>query len=1325
MPTSGATTKLRFRYAVAADDLDEDGISLDADSFALADGSAMANLLGQPVDASSPTHEGISPNAAHCVAPAHGVNIIVITSRPEGGWYGVGDRINIIVSVPRGVVLPVPQDVGQVPTMTIEVGNPGATASRVLLMDEPVSEEYFLVFRYVVAENDYDSDGLFFPGSCISAVPGALMDPYGRDIGLGNSATGPLLHHAVDGVRPTVSSPPIIAVAPPAVWGEPYAVSVTFSLSEAVTAVEGSPTLVISLKDASDAVATVTATLDVTATTSEALVLAAALEHPAPGAYTLEVVENSLAIAGASIVDVAGNAMTDASHAGTDITLSVPQPELRVSGVSLASSPRPEAAGWYAIRDSILIEVSCSVVVELDLSAGSPTVSLSVGGRAEPAALESGAGTAVLTFRYDVREGDLEEGGVAVVADSLGLNGAVVTNATVKSLAHAAVASEHRVDGVAPTVLSGPIITEIAAATNFGIGAAVEITVDFSEAVSVAGSLSLSLSLGAAPRLAVLQRLTEGGRVAVFQYTVTESDPSGATVAVAEGSMALEEGGAVRDRAGNALVFPIGHPGASGGRVDTVRPTILAVVGITGPSGSAFAAGELISVRISASESLRVTETPSLTLTLGSAERTAPLTHASGSSLVFTYQVADGDSAPDGVSLSPDSARISGGTVTDLAGNPLNLALPPSGPPDLPPIDTSGPSIAGVTLQQRQDGGPFRMGDSIVATVAFSTAVELPPTAVLWLGIGDGAVPATLVGGNGTAEAKFRYAVAVGEYDIDGIDVRGLSGNEADGAPTSAAAVLLPSGAALATKNASKSFEMTFVDAVPPSVTVAAFTGVLGGSTANLTRVPELVSVQLTLSERVSVSGGGVPSVSVRIGGATYMAYADPSALLAGALSSLTFSYRVVSEPDFAAAEVSLLPDSLRLGGLTVSDWAGNALALSNPSLTVRIGAAAPAVPPAETPASAAAPEPPSGERGVVARRPCLDQPAEGKDWHCQSHSCRSLLPSLVSPREADLHSELSIHDTFEHACLGAIASCHFLPIPAPRCCDMRQTGLFCAPPAEDDAPGPASEDGTDGADETDGADGVDDNASEGPADGSTPDVDPGSGEEEDPGVQDGEDDGGGSNDGSVGEGGGVDGEGSGDGAVNDPGEVGDGVVADGGSGEGKENDVDDGASGESGGNAEGDVVAGGNAAAQPFLLRIAYNMSIDVGASGQVRTEIVTAVSHCQRTPRLPHTIVKLGRLTSSRPRVGHIMLDTETSRWSRGVASVTRPTQVPWGELEARARSATAWQFGVPEERVIVRLDSAQRRALLQAQTVSYEAIVAFPSKEEADGVATIFQR
>ena len=121
---------------------------------------------------------------------------------------------------------------------------------------------------------------------------------------------------------------------------------------------------------------------------------------------------------------------------------------------SVAVTSDPGVDGGYAIGDEIQVGLTFSEAVTVT---GAPQLTLDVGGRNRTAEYSEGSTTTRLLFTYTVASGDEDTDGIAVVANSLALNGgAIRAGSTNAALTHAALqAHDHKVDGIAPTVTVG------------------------------------------------------------------------------------------------------------------------------------------------------------------------------------------------------------------------------------------------------------------------------------------------------------------------------------------------------------------------------------------------------------------------------------------------------------------------------------------------------------------------------------------------------------------------------------------------------------------------------------------------------------------------------------------------------------------------------------------------------------------------------------------------------------------------------------------------------------------------------------------------------
>jgi len=164
-----------------------------------------------------------------------------------------------------------------------------------------------------------------------------------------------------------------------------------------------------------------------------------------------------------------------------------------------------------------------------------------------------------------------------------------------------------------------------------------------------------------------------------------------ANVSLASGNHALTA--RLRDPAGNLSVLPSG--GAS--LAITIDNQAPAVTKLTTPGAAVYDRGQSLTFVVQGNEALYVTGTPRLNLQFDSpTPRYASYVSGSGTNqLVFSYKVASGDLDTNGIGLS--SLDLRGGTVTDIAGNALNLTLNNVGA-------LSGVKINGAVVGSSADG---------------------------------------------------------------------------------------------------------------------------------------------------------------------------------------------------------------------------------------------------------------------------------------------------------------------------------------------------------------------------------------------------------------------------------------------------------------------------------------------------------------------------------------------------------------------------------------------------------------------------------------------
>ena len=324
-----------------------------------------------------------------------------------------------------------------------------------------------------------------------------------------------------------------------------------------------------------------------------------------------------------------------------------------VSNIEITSDPGTDRT--YAVDDEIQVTVTFSETVEVT---GTPQLRLELGGGQRTATYQGGSGTAALVFGYTVAAGESDMDGVGVEADSLSggtIRDGAGNNAVLDHQAVAANAS-HKVDGVKPAL----------AATGGALVDGTTLTLTYDEALdgsSTPATGDFTVSGGDRAR-AVTGVRVNGSAVELTLDVGAEHGEAGIQVSYTPGANPIQ------DVPGNDAEALSREP-VTNDTPDTTSPTVSSLAITSSPgSNQTYAAGEEIEVTVAFSETVEVTGTPQLRLRVGSRNRTAGYDSGTGTaSLVFAYEVADGDEDTGGVSIEAGRITLNGGTIEDEAEN--------------------------------------------------------------------------------------------------------------------------------------------------------------------------------------------------------------------------------------------------------------------------------------------------------------------------------------------------------------------------------------------------------------------------------------------------------------------------------------------------------------------------------------------------------------------------------------------------------------------------------------------------------------------------------
>ncbi|MDE0024331.1 MAG: SwmB domain-containing protein [Spirochaetaceae bacterium] len=277
---------------------------------------------------------------------------------------------------------------------------------------------------------------------------------------------------------------------------------------------------------------------------------------------------------GACVDAVAGESDPNNCSEAVQVTVQAPQVPVsdpahrvnskpHVTGVEVSSDVGDDAA--YALGETIRVRLAFSGAVAVT---GTPRVKLGLGsgpGEERWAAYASGSGTAMLEFAWTVAEGDASDVGVAVLANTLALNGGAIKSTTAAgenaTLAHAGLGHDpaHRVDARPPKLS--------AASTN---GATLILI--FDEALGASASLANgAFTVKKTPQGGTEQDVSLSGSPAISGATVTltlaapvlETDTD---VKVSYGKPTSGAGNRLQDAVGNEVASFTDKPVTNGSR---------------------------------------------------------------------------------------------------------------------------------------------------------------------------------------------------------------------------------------------------------------------------------------------------------------------------------------------------------------------------------------------------------------------------------------------------------------------------------------------------------------------------------------------------------------------------------------------------------------------------------------------------------------------------------------------------------------------------------------------------------------------------------------
>ena len=471
------------------------------------------------------------------------------------------------------------------------------------------------------------------------------------------------------------------------------------------------------------------------------VILVFGLDRLIDSSWTLHVGSHRLSVADASLSDggktatwttsntlyVAGQQvslrLTEGSGGGSGLSAPVEEqvPATSVTGVSVVSDPGADQT--YGIGDTISVQVTFNqLVVDVDTSGGTPRIKIDL----DPAewgekwaSYSSGSGTANLTFTHTVVEPNISTQGIAVLADTLELNGGTIrSDGADAGLAHTGLAHDanHKVDwqtqsdtaggaggsDAEPASVTGvSVVSDAGADKTYGDGDTIQVRVTFDETVDVTGSPRLKIDMDPAEWGEKWASYASGSGTTslTFAHTVVEPNISTQGIAVLANTLefnsgTIRAGGADADLAHDGRAHDANHKvnwqtqsdtgaggtGGTSGPSAASEPPSVSGVAVTSNAGddNTYRRSDVIRVTVTFDEKVDVTGSPRLKIDMDPAEwgeKWASYESGSGTtSLSFAHTVVEPNYSTQGIAVLANTLELNSGTIRSASGTDADLA---------------------------------------------------------------------------------------------------------------------------------------------------------------------------------------------------------------------------------------------------------------------------------------------------------------------------------------------------------------------------------------------------------------------------------------------------------------------------------------------------------------------------------------------------------------------------------------------------------------------------------------------------------------------------
>ena len=558
----------------------------------------------------------------------------------------------------------------------------------------------------------------------------------------------------------------------------------------------------------------------------------------------------------------------------------------QVTDVSITSTPTGDT---YTVGDTISVAVTWAT----QLSGSGIELTISIGGNGRKvigSSHQNSGGRGTVTFHYPVVAQDVDADGISIgpvpllggtLLIGVGGNPFVASNVGRHTIRNSA---GHKVDG-GLTAPAAP--TDLAAAASDG-----EVTLSWTD-----------------PQLSSL------GAYEVRYAPATQNYPASWTTVPGDGTTTEYTATSLTNETEYKFQLRAVN-GVGGGAAAEVRatpttfPTVtdvrIASTPVSG-DGDTYGGGEVVLVDVEFTDTVTVTGTPRLALTVGSAERQAQMLSASDNTIRFRYVVVAADVDADGIGIAADALDTNGATIASTEGYAARLGLgshafTANASHKVYGRVATAPAVSAVSITSTpvSGGNTYGGGERIEVAVTYHESVPITVSGSprLAFRLDSGPVRATLRRTEGQT-LHFGYVVQTGDLDADGITIPAqgleLNGGTIRSLAGANASLNLGRHAILIDGN----HRVVGSNATQPTVTSVSITSTpASGDTYG---AGEAIRAEVTFSLDVAVTGSPQLSLTIssRLVTASYQGASD---------NTLTFRYLVQSaDRDTDGVSVSAL----------------------------------------------------------------------------------------------------------------------------------------------------------------------------------------------------------------------------------------------------------------------------------------------------------------------------------------------------------------------------------------------------------------------------------